>query len=390
MTEEFYAGRNLHTPAFALLLNGQDTGQAVTHDVLEVTFTDELEAIGSFEFSLHDWDPEALRPRYSSPWGADGRPLPSADGGTVPNFEPGAQVDLHFGYVESGELPLVMHGEVISISPSFPSSGVPTCRVRALDTFQRSLQKIHVEGEYSGTDLEIIRRLCGDHGINVRVAPLEDTGEPHDRVPIDGTLYDELANRAKDYGLLMASEPGENGAAPTLVLAAPAPAGSEPVVELRWGLTLTEFTPVLSTAAAIAEVVVRYADPRVAPEERQKHVVRTWDDIGLDPAAIGPAGVSELQSAVAGTRVVIKPDEVDSELAAIAAGDKHLRELAATLITGNGSTVGLPELRAGQLMQLSALGVRFDGKYRITKAVHTIGASGYSTSFAVRKEVLGS
>ncbi|GAA1865348.1 phage late control D family protein [Paeniglutamicibacter psychrophenolicus] len=388
MSQPFFADRQFHTPAFSLVLNGADLGQAVTRDVLEVSFTDELEVISSFDFSLYDWDAEALHPRYSSPWGPDGRPSPmgTGSGQTVPNFEPGARVDLHFGYVEEGALPLMLRGEVVSLSPTFPASGVPTCRVRALEAFQRGLQKIHVEGNYTGTDKAIIARLCADENIKVRFAALENEGKSHERVAIDGTLYDEIATRAKEYGLLMVTEPGDP---PGLFLAAPTPAGAEPVAELRWGVSLKEFTPVLSTAAAVAEVVVRRGDPEVPAADRQQDVIRRFSDIGLDPAAIGPAGVADLQSAVRGIREVIKPDEVLSAEDAIKAADAHLRELAGSLITGNGSTVGLPELRAGALLRLSALGARFDGTYRITKAVHAIGGSGYTTTFAVRKEVLG-
>ena len=65
--------RSFFAPAFRIKLNGQDTGREVISDVLEVSFTDDLENIDSFEFALHDWDVARNCPRYSSPWDANGR-----------------------------------------------------------------------------------------------------------------------------------------------------------------------------------------------------------------------------------------------------------------------------------------------------------------------------
>src|SRR5262245_44762226 len=112
--------RSFFAPAFRIKLNGQDTGREVISDVLEVSFTDDLENIDSFEFALHDWDVARNRPKYSSPWDANGQQLTLSEGGPpVPVFEPGAKVSLFMGYTEEGELPLIMEGEVISLTPSF-------------------------------------------------------------------------------------------------------------------------------------------------------------------------------------------------------------------------------------------------------------------------------
>ena len=72
--ETFLADRNFLTPAFRIELEGSDTGREVISDVLEISFTDDLENIDSFEFNLHDWDPVKLLPRYSSPWWMAGLP----------------------------------------------------------------------------------------------------------------------------------------------------------------------------------------------------------------------------------------------------------------------------------------------------------------------------
>jgi phage protein D len=383
----FYEGRSFHVPSFRIELEGRDLTRLVVADVLEVSFTDDLEAIHSFELTLYDWDPVGLHPRYSSPWDAKGQPL-ETDGGTVPNFEPGARVSLYFGYLEDGELPLVMDGEVVSISPSFPASGSPTCRVRALDAFLRGLQKTQVEGNYDGTDKEIVDRLCAENGVTVRWDGPDNEGETRQKVEVEGTLYDEIAKRAEAYGLSMMTLPPTAGGDPVLFLGKPATAKVSPVAALEWGKTLISFTPALSAAGQISEVVVRAADPEAEGDERQIELTRTWTDIGLDPSAIGPAGSADLQTAVRGVKEVIKPDNVTTRKDAEKAADMHLQKLATELVKGSGSSVGLPELRAGQVVTMKGLGARFNGDYRLTKTTHSLGNSGYTTTFDARKEVL--
>ena len=383
--------RSFHTPAFRIELGGRDTGRAVIADVLEVSFSDDLDAIDSIEFTLHDWDPVALLPRYSSPWDENGTPLRlSADGSDVPVFEPGAQVALYLGYLEDGELPLVMAGEIVSLTPSFPASGVPTCRIRALDALQRRMQRTEVEGNYAGTPKEVVDRLCAENDVVIRWAAIDAEGKAQDRVEVEGTLYEQVAEAATLFGLSMFTVlPDDPGGDPVLYLARPAAENDTPVAEFVWGRSLVSFSPVLSTAGQVAEVVVRGGDPAAKDGERAIEVIRSWSDVGLLPSALGPAGVAGIDAAVGKVREIIKPPGVASREDAEREALAHLRKLAETLITGSGKSVGLPELRAGQTVEMAGMGARFNGVYRLTRTTHSLGGSGYTTTFDARKEVLG-
>jgi hypothetical protein len=57
-------------------------------------------------------------------------------------------------------------------------------------------------------------------------------------------------------------------------------------------------------------------------------------------------------------------------------------------LTGTGTAIGDPNIRAGAVIRLEGLGQDFSGDYRVTKATHTIDSGGYRTSFEVRKEIL--
>ena len=56
------------------------------------------------------------------------------------------------------------------------------------------------------------------------------------------------------------------------------------------------------------------------------------------------------------------------------------------IVTADAKVVGLPDLRAGQVVQISHLGARLDGKYLVTKTTHVIDDNGYITSFSCRRE----
>jgi hypothetical protein len=56
-------------------------------------------------------------------------------------------------------------------------------------------------------------------------------------------------------------------------------------------------------------------------------------------------------------------------------------------LTGSGTTIGDPRIRAGTVIRIGGVGERFGGLYRVTSATHTLGGEGYRTAFEVRKEI---
>jgi hypothetical protein len=69
---------------------------------------------------------------------------------------------------------------------------------------------------------------------------------------------------------------------------------------------------------------------------------------------------------------------------------KILSELLPRLnnrLTGSGSAIGNPAIKASRVVELQGTGDQFSGLWRVTSATHTFDGSGYRTSFEVRKEV---
>jgi uncharacterized protein len=387
--QDFFAGRSFMVPAFQIKLEGAPTEKEVISDVQEITFTDDMAAPGFFEFVLHDWDPVLRATKYSSPWDESGQAKTLDGGGAMPNFEPGGLVSLSFGYIEQEGIEHVMDAEIVSLSPSFPASGLPTVRIRALDADYRKLQQIQVEESLSGTSKEIADALCTKNGFTTLWDKIESEGKKKEKEAVEGALYDALVKYAKEYGMLFAVLPPDGQSPQRIIRFSRIASGQdEPIAEFVWGRTLLSFTPVMSAASQVSEVVVRGADPDGKGDKQRVDTVMKFSDLPWAEDALGPTGLKAVEASGKGRREIIKPDKVlnkeDAEKAALA----KLTELANSLITANGTAIGLPELRAGKTISLKGLGARFDGIYRLTQTTHTIGGSGYTTSFQARKEVL--
>jgi phage protein D len=79
------------------------------------------------------------------------------------------------------------------------------------------------------------------------------------------------------------------------------------------------------------------------------------------------------------TLPVFTRDEARNAARDILKGNAH------DLVKVQGTTVGLPLLRAGSRVKLSNIG-RVSGEYYVTETTHTFNQSGYMTKFAARRE----
>jgi phage protein D len=81
--------------------------------------------------------------------------------------------------------------------------------------------------------------------------------------------------------------------------------------------------------------------------------------------------------------VVDWPVQTEEEAKALAIS--LLRERAYEFLKGSGEAIGLPDMRPGDNVEIKGIGQRFSGQYYVTRVEHSIGNSGYTTSFTVRR-----
>jgi uncharacterized protein len=354
-----------YAPDFRVEIEGQPFDQESKGDVLTLKVVMELGAITSAEIELNNWDDRTFWFKYSDSVG----------------IYVGNRVQVQFGY--ANRLVSMMRGEIERLAPRFPESGSPTLSIGVLDDMQLLKNRRPVEGEqrqFRGmTDSGIAEAIAQRNGL---AAEVDSGGVTHDEV-VQGDLDDAsfLMQRARrnNYDCYIYTDPSTGD--DTLRFGMPL---RETEHNFTWGETLKSFTPVLAMSDQVSQVTVRGWN-----EDRMEEVIGVATAADLPGGANG-SGPGNAGNAVGGRQDVIIGAAVETQEEAAELARALLRERANEFITGSGEVIGLPDMRPGDTVTLADLGDRFSGSYEVKKVEHTIGSSGYSTRFDVRKMHEGS
>jgi len=196
--------------------------------------------------------------------------------------------------------------------------------------------------------------------------------------------FDFLAKLAKENGWEMFIDHSKKPHGRFLRFQFPA-AHRDVEVNLKWGESLIDFTPKISTVGQVGGVSATVWLPSIQLEIT---IVLSWD---FDRAAFNLMifpnlpGLDDIPG-VNKTRGVIKIPTIS----AVTTPKEILGELLPRLnnrLTASGSAIGDPRIKASKVINFDGLGEQFGGLYRVTSATHTIDGGGYRTQFDVRKEV---
>lgn len=339
---------DFYVPRFELRV-GNETFTASDGVVSDLTVETVLNGANSFSFTLaYPYDFEAGRFR-----------------GDPKQFSPGTPVEVAMGYGNRLE-PLFL-GTVTAMQHSFPAEGAPTIGVRG----HGLLYGLRQTGSQSQTWEDATVRTV------VRQVLARDTGYGFDPVTVEGPdatfveIKQDEGRHANDLHFLLwlASQVGCEVHADRRAFYFREPAyRAEPTVTLRYGESLSSFSPRVNTAGQAERVEFRGWNG-----ERRERVVGSASDGALD-------GGGERRLVVRGA--VRSQDEADLRARGV------LERQRADLVRGTGECLGLPVLRAGQTVELERLGDMYSKTYYVDSARHSFGESGYRTSFEVRRRSL--
>jgi phage protein D len=392
-----------YVPQFEIRIEGVGLPRDVLRDVSQLTYHDDLKSIDGFEITVNNWDARLRQFKYV---GAES----SADlTGSGPNarlaqlFDPGKrEVEVRAGYV--GDLRPLLRGTFTTLEPNFPTSGPPTLVVRGVNALHQLRRKQYSTSWENKKDSEIAK--------NIGELTDPKLGKKKKRFPMPVVVSDEAMNgehqipyvaqsnqydidfllvRAKRLGYVVCIQEGDPKARDrkrqnTHLYFGPSdgrtPGASEPIVQLRWGATLIDFKPTLTTANQVRSVTVRGWD-RV----KKREIVGKADldkDLALNKDLHDLLKKADPREEV----VVERPVHTKKEAEKVAIG--ILKDRQKEMVKATASCVGLPALRAGRKVEIVGLGSRFSGVYYLTSTTHTLGESGYTTRFEARREATGS
>jgi phage protein D len=377
-----------YAPEFIIRLAGDPLPPALRASVVSVSYEDGLQGADRVDITVAN---PALR------W-LD-HPLLAVD----------TQFSLSIGYAPD-PLEEVFVGEITGVEPSFPSSGMPTIRITAQDLLNRlthgtkdrgfrvsipsignfPLPDVAVASLVAATDLLIPEPdpIGGALSALMTLATFIQTPEAAQasvRHQENQTDFDFLTTLARENGWEVFIDHTQSPKGRILKFQFLFQQYT-PSLTLAWGSSLMEFTPRLTTVGDLFGV-----SARVWVESLQTEfvIVVSWNydkaqfDLTVYPSLIGDID-KFLGPAAAGKVQSVKPTSYATAARAI------LSELLPRLnnrLTGSGSTIGDPRIKAGKVVRLDGLGDQFSGLYRVTSATHNIDAGGYRTNFQLRKEV---
>ena len=387
----------VYAPQYLVRINDQDLPVPVRTAVTSIRYQDGRNAADRVEVGIANPNLRLLRNHIR---GLGFRPFPSAVSmgpirvGESPTgtFDLDNRLTLAVGYAPD-QLESMFEGEVTGVTVTFPAGGMPSMTLVAHDYLNRLQRGKYARGFGFLPDALIAAILGAENLLIPAIDPAIIAGSTalaavnyifggtgrKQRGQSDfellqevATLYDAdfwvdghvlyLSRFIKEY---------------------------TPRLTLTWGQNLIDFSPKVSTIGQVAGVAKRF----VLREIPLDFLVAVGYDFDRESIVIsvvpGAAAATTAQLLGSLLTIIDQPIGSPADIANSALEIAHeLREVLNNRLTGSGSCVGDPRIRAGAMIRIEGLGPDFSGDYRVASATHTIDGSGYRTSFDVKKEIL--
>jgi phage protein D len=266
----------------------------------------------------------------------------------------------------------IFEGEIIGVEPEFREGTVVDLVVRGYDRSHRLHRGAPAKTYANMSDSDIASDIAGQVGLR---ADVDSSSPQHEHVYQHGQTHMEfLRARAQriGYDLYVSGES---------LCFKRADASNGSPLDLEWGVNLRTFRPILSLGEQVSQVEVRGWDPAT------KREIVGQAERGAAAPSIGESdtGGSLAETAFGQASELTVAASVASQSEADAVAQAILNEYDGAFVEAEGECYGEPELKAGGMVNITALGSRFNGRYRVTTARHVWDtARDYMTHFTVR------
>ncbi|GAB4145351.1 MAG: VgrG-related protein [Candidatus Promineifilaceae bacterium] len=272
---------------------------------------------------------------------------------------------------EDGSKTLLIQGEVTALEPEFGEGMIAELVVRGYDKSHRLFRETKSRAFLNKKDSDLAQEMAQAAGL---AAEVDSTA----------TVYDHIyQHNQSDLAFLMqrAWRIGYECFVAGDKLYFRQPPRGDAEVTLHWGDDLQTFQPRMTLAEQVDEVIVKGWDV-----ERQQPIVGRAQaaDGRLYPRIQESRNGAEWAGQFGRGRLVIVNQPVVSQAEADALAAARLNELSGAFVEADGTAFRRPDIKAGQLVDLQALGQRLSGTYLVTSATHVVTPAGLTTHFSVR------
>ena len=338
-------------PGFSIKCGGSEISDSTLRSVTGIMAESRLDMPGAFDVTLSDQSLSYI----------------DKDDGM---FREGVRLEIAMGY--NGSYTRLITGEISSVSAEMSLLGIYS-HVAGFDLLHRlsrgtSYRRFGDDSADALVDSLIVNTLINDAGLTPVVDETHSRNAP--RTQDNRSDLDFLVVLAKLNGYCLYAD-DEN----VFFTAEPRNRGE---ISLEWGKDIRSFYPRLSLNRLVKNIEARGRDASL-DENYEEMLERSQEDMlflsaaGRDMIARGSGGRSALSlhdSLITGAA------DAKTWLGSV------MREQQA-IVAANGSCAGDPNLLAGVVLKIENAG-RFSGDYIVTRAIHRIGADGYTTEFEAR------
>jgi phage protein D len=279
-------------------------------------------------------------------------------------FDIGKSLEVKLGARDQLTTTSLFKGQIVSQELNFGAGGVELM-VRAFDRSHTLIRARKVRTFQNQTTSDIVSKILGEGGFT---AHCDSTGDPHDFMQQDNeTDWDFIWHLAERVGFEFVVQDRDAYFRK--------PTADDPVA-LQWPQTLRSFSPRVTATQQANQVTLSTHDPKTK---------QTIDVTVSSPDQVARIGVerSSVAGAFDGADVHIATEPVKSQSEGQAVAQALLDKLANAYISAEGVSDGNPSIRAGTSVQVSGLGQKFSGLYRVAAATHVLrGGATYETHFA--------
>lgn len=346
-------------PDFDIVINGTPLSIEAKAHVTDITVDDDASIPSMFTLELTGSDDQ----EEETPW-IDDQEL----------FAVGHVVEVKMGYADALETLII--GEIIGLEPGFVFNSLPSLIVTGFDRRHRLQRGRKTRTFVQQKDSDIAGQIGSEAGLTVQA---EDSQMVHDYVlQANQTDMEFLQERARriQYEVVVEDK--------TLFFR-PVPNAESEALGLTMNDELLEFYPRLSSVRQVSEVRVRGWNAK----DKQEIVgeARAGDEVSTMGGENSGAALVESAFGTAVGMVSDRPVATQAEADQFAKA--YLKNMALSLITGEGVCLGRTDVRPGKVIKIDGVGKRFSGLYYVTAVTHRYGSQqGYRTHFTFRRNAL--
>ncbi|WP_028611981.1 phage late control D family protein [Paenibacillus harenae] len=277
----------------------------------------------------------------------------------------GKKLQVKLGYADKKSL--VFDGIITGYTLDYPSNGSPAIIVTAMDRSFLMMKTSHSKVWNQKKDSDVVRQIAGEYGLSAEIDDTTVTKKTIEQIGISD--YHFIRSLAIENDRLFYVDGTK------LYFKKPKTSGS-PLITLKYGKNLVQFTLQVDGSSQTSKVTVRGYD--VDKVEAIEYSASTVTVIGSNQKS-GPSVASLLST----KKIEVVYTQAASQEEAQSLGKAMLERLSRELAAGNGTSVGLPEIKPGELIKLEGLGsTSLDQLMRLRKVIHKLDATdGYMTYF---------